>query len=167
MVRAFLRDTLDRRRATEHNVYIGRHGEVTASSGVKVVGVVRPPAASSRTKTRDDRGPAIKTEVARFQGTAYIAERIDDELVIYLVTQDPVATQTTGDDESGGTGWSQTGGVSGNPGGKASWAREGGATGASYDPQLGGLGLTWQAKSEGERQDIPTTWQPGRDERGR
>jgi len=94
--RAFLRDTLDRQRSAEHNVYVGRNGEVTASPSVRVTGMVRP-VSSTRAKVRDDRGPARRTEIARFQGTGFTAERVDDELIIYLVTQDPVATQATDD----------------------------------------------------------------------
>ena len=62
--------------------------------GVRVQGMVRAPA---RRSTRDASGPARRTVVARFQGTGFVAEREDDELVIYLVSDDPIETQTTGD----------------------------------------------------------------------
>jgi len=40
--------------------------------------------------------------VARFSGTAYTAEREGDELLIYLMTGDPIATNAVGDQVESG-----------------------------------------------------------------
>ncbi len=71
--------------------------------GVKVQGVVRP--AGTKMKTRDDDGPAVRTLVATYPSSGYIAERnADGSLSVYLLTAGPIQTETSGNATFSSTG---------------------------------------------------------------
>jgi hypothetical protein len=46
---------------------------------------------------RDQAGPVTRTKVCTYQGSAYVAERDDNGLNIYLVSSEPMSTETVGD----------------------------------------------------------------------
>jgi hypothetical protein len=51
----------------------------------------------SRPYMRDAAGPARRTLICSFKGSAFVAEREGDELKIYAVTGEPFATSAIGD----------------------------------------------------------------------